>query len=137
MNRTHTPKIGFIVLGALVASATLAANGATPPTATQGPSFGPMLIALLLVIALIPAALWLLKRIGPEQHASIVGLKIITQLTLGPRERIVVLESGDHWLLLGVTSASIQRIGTLPKGELPQLHTPSFKSVLQRIKHPS
>jgi flagellar biogenesis protein FliO len=31
----------------------------------------------------------------------------------------VVVEAGERWLLLGVTGASINRVGTLPKGELP------------------
>ena len=101
--------------------------------AAAGPSLGPMLLALLLVLALIPVALWLLKRVGPMQTAQVAGLKVIAQLPLGPRERIVVVEAGERWLLLGVTAAHIQRIGTLPKGELPE-NTPSFKSLLQRVK---
>ena len=103
----------------VVPSFALAQAATSAAAAPAGPSLGPLLFALLLVLALIPAALWLLKRVGPTQNAQVAGLKVIAQLPLGPRERIIVLEAGDRWLLLGVTAAHIQRIGTLPKGELP------------------
>lgn len=111
------------------ALAQAATNTATP----AGYSLGSLVFALLLVLALIPAALWLLKRLSPTQNAQVAGLKVVAQLPLGPRERVVVLEAGDRWLLLGVTSAHITRIGTLPKGELPA-DAPSFKSFLHRAK---
>jgi flagellar protein FliO/FliZ len=46
-------------------------------------------------------------------------MKVVGQLPLGPRERLVIVEAGERWLLLGVTAASINRVGTLPKGALP------------------
>lgn len=136
---THAPKskrrsraaMGLALATSVLATPALVhAAAATPP---EGPSLGPLIALFLFVLALIPIALWLLKRIQPTPLQSGVGLKIVTQLSLGPRERVVVLEAGERWLLLGVTAASIQRIGTLPKGELPAEMT-SFKSVLQRIK---
>lgn len=129
MNALRSIAASFIVAPGLA----FAQTAATGPAGPAGPSLGPMLIALLLVLALIPVALWLLKRIGPMQNAPVAGLRVVAQLPLGPRERVVVLEAGDRWLLLGVTAAQIQRIGTLPKGELP-VDAPSFKALLQRAK---
>jgi flagellar protein FliO/FliZ len=127
---------------AMSLAATLAyAQSSTPPAAASdsaavGPSLGPLLLAMLLVVALIPVAIWMLKRLGPAQHAQVAGLKIVAQLPLGPRERIVVLEAGERWLLLGVTPTTITRIGTLPKGEQPP--TPaaiaSFASLLSAAR---
>lgn len=85
----------------------------------SAPSVLPMLLALGLVLALIPASMWLLRRLGAGNNAPGAGMKVISQLTLGPRERLVVVEAGDRWLLLGVTTSSINRVGTLAKGELP------------------
>ena len=121
-----------LALAWLIPSLALA-QATSPASAPAGPSLGPMLLALLLVLALIPIALWLLKRMGPMANTPVAGLKIIAQLPLGSRERVVVLEAGDRWLLLGVTAAQIQRIGSLPKGELPAA-APSFKSLLQRAR---
>jgi flagellar protein FliO/FliZ len=91
----------------------------SPAAADSGPSMLPMLLALALVLALIPASMWLLRRLGAGSNAPGSGMKVVSQLTLGPRERLVVVEAGDRWLLLGVTASSINRVGTLAKGELP------------------
>ena len=96
-----------------------AALAQAPAAADSGPSLLPMLFALVLVLALIPASMWLLKRLGAGSNAPGAGMKVISQLTLGPRERLVVVEAGDRWLLLGVTASSVNRVGTLAKGELP------------------
>lgn len=98
-------------------AATGAAASAAAPAA--GPSLLPMVVALLLVLALIPASMWLLKRFGAGTPAAAAGLKVVAQLALGPRERLVVVEAGERWLILGVTGSSINRVGTLPKGALP------------------
>jgi flagellar biogenesis protein FliO len=45
-----------------------------------------------------------------------------------------VLEAGERWLLLGVTAAQIQRIGTLPKGELPPATSgTAFSALLAKV----
>jgi len=113
--------------------ASTASAQAQPATASDGPSLLPLVIVLVLVLALIPLAVWLLKRLGGGAPASVAGLRVIAQLPLGPRERVVIVEAGDRWLVLGVTAASINRIGTLPKGEAPA--TPAnFASLLSTAR---
>jgi flagellar protein FliO/FliZ len=94
-------------------------SAATGAAAPAGPSLLPMLLVLALVLALIPVSMWLLKRLGAGSPAAAAGMKVIGQLALGPRERLVIVEAGERWLLLGVTAASINRVGTLPKGVQP------------------
>jgi flagellar protein FliO/FliZ len=117
----------------LIAQAQAQTPAAAP--APQGPSLLPLVLALVFVLALIPAAVWLLKRMGAGTATSAAGLRVVAQLPLGTRERIVVVEAGDRWLLLGVTATSINRIGTLPKGALPQAPTPAnFASFLNAAR---
>lgn len=137
----HAKSIGGFVRAVFVAVASLTtAAFAQPPAASapvaEGSSIGSLLFGLLAVVAVIPAALWLLKRMGPSQQAQVAGLKVIAQLPLGPRERIVVLEAGDRWLLLGVTATTITRIGTLPKGATPppSAAIASFASLMEKVR---
>ena len=71
--------------------------------------------ALFVVILLILAAAWLAKRFGMGvKSAGSRGLKVSATTTLGPRERVVIVDVEDARLVLGVTSAQITLLHTLP-----------------------
>jgi flagellar protein FliO/FliZ len=108
---------GRAVFGAtlLLGSATALAQAPAP----EGPSLLPLVLTLAFVLALIPVAVWMLKRLGAGNISSTAGMRVVAQLPIGQRERLVVVEAGDRWLILGVTPTTINRVGTLPKGELP------------------
>ena len=78
---------------------------------------GPLL-AFVLILALIPAALWLLKRSPLGGAGGSSGLRLVGALALSPSQRLVTVEvgSGDNrrWLVLGVSSAGIQTLHSLP-----------------------
>jgi len=79
-------------------------------TDPHAPSLLPMVLTLLLVLALIPAALWLLRRIGGAAPGGIGGLRVLAQLSLGQRERLVVVAAGERCLLLAISGAGIQHL---------------------------
>ena len=63
-------------------------------------------------------------------------MKVISGLSVGTRERILLVEIGDTWLVLGVTAAQIRTLHTLPKGDLPAVdltNNPPFASWLQHM----
>ncbi len=100
----------------------------------------PVVLALAAVLALIPVAVWLLKRFGAGTSAPVNGLQVVSQLPLGTGQRVVVLQAGDRWLLLGVTAGSITRLGSLPRPpagaaaiDVAPIAPPSFASLLARI----
>ena len=64
----------------------------------------PSLLAFVAVIAMIPLALWLMKS-GP--------LTLVAGLSMGPRERIAVVQAGGRYLVVGVTAQSINVLSTL------------------------
>ncbi len=76
------------------------------------------------IVAMIPAALWLLKR-TPMGGAGGQGvMRNIAVLPLSPSQRIVTVEVGQgearQWLVLGVTAQSITTLHTLPpQADLP------------------
>ena len=69
------------------------------------------LLWFVAIIAMIPAALWLLKR-TPMGGASAQGvMRSIAVLPISPSQRLVTVEVGSgterRWLVLGVTPQSI------------------------------
>ena len=108
------------------------AQAQTP--APEGPSLLPLVLTFVFVLALIPVAVSMLKRLGAGNVASGAGMRIVGQLAIGQRERLVVVEAGDRWLILGVTASAINRIGTLPKGEIPAQASPASFAALLRAR---
>ena len=70
-----------------------------------------MAVALILVLAVILLAYWVLRRFGPRfglgSKASAHGLRIESYLTLGPKKNIMVVRFLNRLLVLGVTDQSI------------------------------
>lgn len=114
-----------------------AAPAAAGAHAVEGPSFAPMGLSLLAVLALMGAILWALRRAGLAPRAGSAGLlRIVGQLSLGPRERVLIVEAGDRWFLLGVGAAGISRLAALPKGAdgLAAAPAAAFSTLLDRLR---
>jgi flagellar protein FliO/FliZ len=81
----------------------------------DAPSVWPALAAFVAVIALIPVALWVLKRLqsGAGRPGRVVTL--VGGLTLGPRERIAIVEADGRRWMLGVTGQSISMLAELER----------------------
>ena len=73
---------------------------------------------LAVVIAMIAGAGWLLRRMARPGSGGGGFLRAVASVALGPRERIVVVEVGEVWLVLGVTAQNISSLHTLPRGSL-------------------
>lgn len=67
---------------------------------------GSMILSLLMVLTLIIICALVLKRFNfAQQNTS--QLKVITSLSLGTKERVVVIQVGEQQLLLGVTAQQV------------------------------
>jgi len=73
-----------------------------------------MILSLLMVLAVIVISAMILKRFQGVRH-TVNGLKIVTSLHLGSKEKLVVVQAGDKQLLLGVTTQQITLLETLDK----------------------
>ena len=102
------------------------------------------LIGLVVIIALLLVTLAALKRWGGQfGGVSTAGMKVISGLSVGARERILLIEVGETWLVLGVTASQIRTLHSLPKGSIPGLNTPEDKpafaawlsTVMERKRH--
>ncbi|TGC99517.1 flagellar biosynthesis protein FliO, partial [Salmonella enterica subsp. enterica serovar Wilhelmsburg] len=88
------------------------------PTAPAGSPLMQVSGALIGIIALILAAAWVIKRMGfAPKGNSVRGLKVSASASLGPRERVVIVEVENARLVLGVTASQSRLLPTLPPGE--------------------
>jgi len=71
-------------------------------------------LALALVIGLIYALAWLLRRLPGHHLRSNDGLRIISSIPLGNKERAVLLEVNGETLLLGVAPGAVSLLHPLP-----------------------
>ena len=97
-----------------------AAVGRTTPTVsrTVAESLVQILLGLILVLLVIAAVAWLLRRFGHLQSGAGGALRIVGGLSLGPRERAVLIQVGERQLLLGVAPGRVQMLHVLDQ-ELP------------------
>ncbi|MDN2677413.1 flagellar biosynthetic protein FliO [Janthinobacterium sp. SUN033] len=117
---------------AVPASAPAAALPAMPPGApmTMAPtsSAGSLLqtiFALVFVLALLIGLAWFMKRYGPKVMGGNSKMRVVSSLNLGGRERIVLVEVADQWIVVGASPGRINALATMPRqeGDLPQLAT--------------
>jgi flagellar protein FliO/FliZ len=108
-------------------------------SASQDPvamtSLWQLTLGMLLVLGLIVAIAWLLKRTGRFQMAAGGGLRILGGLSMGSRERVVLIQAGETQLLLGVAPGRVQTLHVLDQ-PLPtkQASThPGFADQLGRL----
>lgn len=111
--RMHSWLIGACFMGL---SAAAAAADAAPAVSSAG-SLLQVFIGLVAVLLLIFATAWVAKRLGVARGGSSNLLHVISSASVGARERVVVVEIGDTWLVVGVAAGSVNALMTLPKGE--------------------
>jgi flagellar protein FliO/FliZ len=95
-----------------------------------------MIASLALVLGVIVALAWLLRRIGSGPVGNAGLLRVISSTAIGQKERVVVVEISDLWLVLGVAPGQVSALYTLPRQEgtpAPAGPTPaSFAQWMQR-----
>jgi flagellar protein FliO/FliZ len=104
---------------ALAAEATRPAYVPPPAAAVSSGSVLQVILSLLLVLAAVVLVGWILKRINLPQHGAGNALKVISGVAVGQRERIVLVEVNDTWLVVGVAPGQVNALHTMPKGTLP------------------
>jgi flagellar protein FliO/FliZ len=108
-------------------------------------TFGGALTSLLwfiAVLALIPAALWLLKRTPAGGGAAHGLMRTVAVLSLSPSQRLVTVEVGcgesRRWLVLGVTGQQITTLHEMaPQTDaapVPPQATAPFAQLLSRLQ---
>lgn len=96
---------------------TLTASGTT----ASGASMLQVILGLGLVLAVMAGCAWLLRRFGGLQRGAGGAIRIIGASAVGQRERVVLVEVADTWLVVGVAPGHVTALHSLPKGEIPSV----------------
>ena len=78
--------------------------------AAASTSFLPAILAFGGVVALIPIALALFKRLRQSAGNPQSSLQLVANLNLGPRERICIVRVGQQQIIVGVTAHTISAL---------------------------
>jgi len=137
-----TPRRGLAILPLSLVSSAASAADAVQQTSGFA-SFFQALMGLAVVLGLLYGFFWLLRRFGPGQTGAQGAVKIVGGVMLGPRERLVVVEVQDTWLLVGVAAGHVSTLHTLPRPEglapaplqsAPQPFSDKLTDLLKRSK---
>ena len=97
------------------------ARPVTPTPMPAAPSAAGSLLqtvaALAAVLAIVMGLAWMMKRFGPKQLTGSSSIKLVGALSVGTRERILVVEVGDQWIVVGASPGRMNALATLPRQE--------------------
>lgn len=105
----------FRSLPLLLASSLAAASDAASP----GLGFASYLqagLALALIVAALASTAWMVRKLAGGKGFGQGGMKVIGGVALGPRERIILVEIGEDWLVIGIVPGQIRTLHRMSKG---------------------
>jgi len=125
----------LLMFVAVSASAAVAPSSASGAVASSAPvpvavppfsagSLAQVLFGLGLVIALIFALAWFLRRINGGGGFGQPGLKVVATLPLSTRERVVLVQAGEKQLLLGVAPGRINLLQSFDQPIVEPVNAP-------------
>jgi flagellar protein FliO/FliZ len=102
-------------------------------------------LSLLLVLAAVFAAAWVVRRLRGFGKFNNGALQVITEIAVGTKERVVLIQVGNQQLLIGVAPGRVSTLHVLSEpvstptntspvvstdGSVPPSH--DFKAILKR-----
>ena len=74
-----------------------------------------ILLGLTVVLLVMAAITWVLKRMMPGAGGQHSVIKVVGGVSVGTRERVVVVEVAGRWLVVGVAAGQVNAIANLDK----------------------
>ena len=111
-------------------------NGmAQPASPLSVGSLTQLSLSLIAIVALIFAISWALKRLKLAGPRGSGGIAVLDQLSLGPRERIVLVRVGESQVLVGIGASGLVPLAPLavPIAIKPAAQAPVFAERLREL----
>lgn len=101
--------MGASDLAFAAASAPFAAPVAQSAPSTTGGTLR-VTLAMILVLGAVMGAAWLARRLRGVSGASTSALEVMAQVSLGARERAVLIRVGERQVLIGVAPGNVRML---------------------------
>jgi len=126
MTRRYRARMAAALLAGLSVAAGAVLPTVAPPVIEPVRSFAATGLlqaglGLAVVIGLIFLFAWAVRRFGLQTSGKGQLVKVVSSAMVGQRERVVVVEIGDTWLVLGVAGGQVSALHTMPAGKLPDV----------------
>lgn len=108
-------RLSFILAGLF----SLPVMAAEPQVGATGGLFQ-VFSGLIVVLGLLGVAAWFLKRIGGAKTHGTGAVHVVGGVSVGTRERVLVVEVADQWIVVGVAPGQISSLATMPKQIAPE-----------------
>lgn len=116
------------------------------PTAVGAGSLTQVTLSLLLVLGIVFAAAWVTRRLRGFGRFGNGPVTVVSEVVVGTKERVVLVQVGKQQLLLGVAPGRVNTLHVLDEPVTPQTsntvltpatdgstpHPTDFKSILKR-----
>lgn len=111
------------ILTSLFMGLTLVFTKVSAQTAAQpalGSGLGQLMLGLGGVLVLLIGSLWLLKRLTSVRGTASGMMRVVAATAVGSRERVVIVEVGSSWLVLGVAPGRVSALAEIPRQALAE-----------------
>jgi len=93
---------------------------------------GQVTLVLILIIGIILLCAWLFRKLNGTSLGHSKLLNVVGSVAVGQRERVVIVEINDTWLVLGVAAGHVTKLHDMPAQERPEPQLNSFAARLQQ-----
>lgn len=76
-----------------------------------------VLLGLIVVLGLLAVLAWVLRRFNSAKGLGHTDIRVIGGVSVGNRERVVVVEIADQWIVVGVAPGRVNAVATMQKQE--------------------
>lgn len=109
--------LGILLYGLMVSTQVIAQTEATSAVKPYNMVLQ-TLVGLLIITGVIVACAWLAKHLGLNRFTGSKYLQVVATIPLGSREKAVLLEVGQEYILLGVAPGCVNPLQKFSKEDL-------------------
>ncbi|HWU99165.1 MAG TPA: flagellar biosynthetic protein FliO [Oxalicibacterium sp.] len=120
----NRPLRNLLLLAPAMLTSVVAVARPIPSTVASMPAPSPtggllqVLLGLIVVLGLMAALAWVLRRFNSAKGLGHADIRVIGGVSVGNRERVVVVEIADQWIVVGVAPGRVSAVATMQKQDV-------------------